>query len=133
MKSDLGDVLTALDLSTKTFRRIRLNYLWAFGYNCLMIPLAAGALFPPTRWQMPPWVAGAHRRLAATVVAGISMRGGPKVLSCEAQLPEPPAVDRLRWQQALGLISAMICSPLLSPIDLPQPQPAWWPHSRLSF
>jgi hypothetical protein len=58
MKSDLGDVLTALDLSTKTFRRIRLNYLWAFGYNCLMIPLAAGALFPPTRWQMPPWVAG---------------------------------------------------------------------------
>jgi P-type Cu+ transporter len=60
MKSDLGDVLTALDLSTKTFRRIRLNYLWAFGYNCLMIPLAAGALFPPTRWQMPPWVAGAH-------------------------------------------------------------------------
>lgn len=73
MKSDLGDVLTALDLSTKTFRRIRLNYLWAFGYNCLMIPLAAGALYPPTRWQMPPWVAGAHRRVIADP-GGMCMR-----------------------------------------------------------
>lgn len=58
MKSDLGDVLTALDLSAKTFRRIRLNYCWAFGYNTLMIPLAAGVLYPSTQWQMPPWVAG---------------------------------------------------------------------------
>ena len=87
MKSDLGDVLTALDLSTKTFRRIRLNYLWAFGYNCLMIPLAAGVLFPPTRWQMPPWVAGAHWA-AAVVASGILMRCGPKSLSFEAQLVE---------------------------------------------
>lgn len=59
MKSDLGDVLTALDLSARTFRRIRLNYCWAFGYNTLMIPLAAGVLYPSTQWQMPPWVAGA--------------------------------------------------------------------------
>ena len=59
MKADLGDVLTALSLSRATFRRIRLNYCWAFGYNALMIPLAAGVLYPPARWQMPPWLAGA--------------------------------------------------------------------------
>ena len=55
--------LTALyDLSGATFRRIRLNYLWAFGYNMVMIPIAAGALYAPVRLQLPPWVAGALPR-----------------------------------------------------------------------
>ncbi|GAB4815110.1 hypothetical protein N2152v2_002156 [Parachlorella kessleri] len=59
MKDDLEDVLTALDLSRTTFRRIRWNYVAALGYNVLMIPLAAGAFYPLTHMQMPPWVAGA--------------------------------------------------------------------------
>ena len=50
------DVLIAVDLSRKTFRRIWLNYVWALGYNCAMIPLAAGALYAPMRFQLPPWV-----------------------------------------------------------------------------
>ncbi|XP_057797951.1 probable copper-transporting ATPase HMA5 [Salvia miltiorrhiza] len=58
MKSNLEDVITAIDLSRKTFSRIRLNYIWALGYNTLGIPLAAGALFPSTRFRLPPWVAG---------------------------------------------------------------------------
>lgn len=58
MKSNLEDVITAIDLSRKTFLRIRLNYIWALGYNTLGIPLAAGALFPSTRFRLPPWVAG---------------------------------------------------------------------------
>ncbi|KAL0329782.1 UNVERIFIED_CONTAM: putative copper-transporting ATPase HMA5 [Sesamum radiatum] len=58
MKSNLEDVITAIDLSRKTFFRIRLNYLWALGYNTLSIPLAAGALFPSTGFRLPPWVAG---------------------------------------------------------------------------
>ncbi len=37
-------VIIALDVSRKTLRRIRLNYLWAFGYNVVMIPIAAGEL-----------------------------------------------------------------------------------------
>ena len=45
-----------MDLSRKTFRRIWLNYIWALGYNCAMIPLAAGALYAPMRFQLPPWV-----------------------------------------------------------------------------
>lgn len=40
-RSNLEDVLVAIDLSRVTFRRIRWNYLWAFGYNCLMIPVCA--------------------------------------------------------------------------------------------
>lgn len=58
MKSNLEDVITAIDLSRKTFLRIRLNYIWALGYNLLGIPLAAGALFPATGFRLPPWVAG---------------------------------------------------------------------------
>ncbi|EES11247.1 hypothetical protein BDA96_06G190200 [Sorghum bicolor] len=59
MKSNLEDVITAIDLSRKTFFRIRMNYVWALGYNIIGIPIAAGALFPSTRFRLPPWVAGA--------------------------------------------------------------------------
>ncbi|KAL3154215.1 hypothetical protein ABBQ32_013720 [Trebouxia sp. C0010 RCD-2024] len=58
MRDDLEDVLTAIDLSKKTFGRIKLNYIWAMGYNIVMIPVAAGVLYPVTRMQVPPWVAG---------------------------------------------------------------------------
>ncbi|KAL6651183.1 hypothetical protein ACP70R_010108 [Stipagrostis hirtigluma subsp. patula] len=59
MKSNLEDVITAIDLSRKTFFRIRMNYVWALGYNIIGIPIAAGVLFPFTGFRLPPWVAGA--------------------------------------------------------------------------
>lgn len=59
MRSNLEDVITAIDLSRKTFSRIRLNYIWALGYNVLGIPIAAGILFPSLRFRLPPWIAGA--------------------------------------------------------------------------
>jgi Cu+-exporting ATPase len=58
MRDDLEQVLVALDLSRKTFRRIQWNFVWAMGYNVVMIPVAAGVLFPTFHVQMPPWVAG---------------------------------------------------------------------------
>ncbi|KAF6167977.1 hypothetical protein GIB67_020547 [Kingdonia uniflora] len=54
MKSNLEDVITAIDLSRKTLSRIRLNYIWALGYNLLGIPIAAGVLFPSTGFCLPP-------------------------------------------------------------------------------
>ncbi|KAL5719685.1 P-type Cu(+) transporter [Ranunculus cassubicifolius] len=59
MKSNLEDVVTAIDLSRKTLKRIRLNYVWALGYNVLGMPIAAGVLFPFTGIRLPPWLAGA--------------------------------------------------------------------------
>ncbi|KAI3959938.1 hypothetical protein MKX01_030229 [Papaver californicum] len=59
MKSNLEDVVTAIDLSRKTLARIRLNYVWALGYNVLGMPIAAGVLFPFTGIRLPPWLAGA--------------------------------------------------------------------------
>jgi P-type Cu+ transporter len=49
MKNSIQDVVTAIHLSKKTFRRIRWNFVWAFGYNVLGIPLAAGVLIPILR------------------------------------------------------------------------------------
>lgn len=45
MKSDLMDVVTAIDLSKKTIKNIKENLFWAFGYNSLGIPIAMGVLF----------------------------------------------------------------------------------------
>jgi Cu+-exporting ATPase len=58
MRDNLEDVLAAIDLSKVTYRRIQLNYLWAMGYNALMIPIAAGVLYPAFHLQLPPWIAG---------------------------------------------------------------------------
>ncbi|XP_051141657.1 copper-transporting ATPase HMA4-like [Andrographis paniculata] len=59
MKNSLEDVVTAIVLSRKTMSRIRINYVWALGYNVLGMPIAAGVLFPFTGIRLPPWLAGA--------------------------------------------------------------------------
>ncbi|XP_008238890.1 PREDICTED: probable copper-transporting ATPase HMA5 [Prunus mume] len=59
MKSNLEDVITVINLSRKTFSCIRLNYIWALGYNVLGIPIAARAPFPSTGYRLPPWIVGA--------------------------------------------------------------------------
>ncbi|CAA0823815.1 Copper-transporting ATPase RAN1 [Striga hermonthica] len=64
MRSSLEDVITAIDLSRKTFSRIRLNYVFASAYNVVAIPVAAGVFFPWLRIKLPPWVAGACMALS---------------------------------------------------------------------
>lgn len=69
MRADLEGVLLALDLSRATFNRIRLNYFWAMIYNIVMLPVAAGVLFPCIHMQLPPWVAGEAAPLSLTADA----------------------------------------------------------------
>ncbi|NEQ52683.1 MAG: copper-translocating P-type ATPase [Leptolyngbya sp. SIO3F4] len=58
MRDDLNDVLSALDLSRRTFNKIRQNLFWAFGYNLVCIPLAAGILLPKFGIALSPGFAG---------------------------------------------------------------------------
>ncbi|CAI5463586.1 unnamed protein product [Closterium sp. Yama58-4] len=73
MRSNLEDVITALDLARKTFSRIRWNYVFAMGYNILLIPLAAGVLYPVFMVRLPPWLAGAMMALSSVSVVCSSL------------------------------------------------------------
>eukprot|EP01062_Namystynia_karyoxenos_P009590 TRINITY_DN1338_c4_g1_i1.p1 TRINITY_DN1338_c4_g1~~TRINITY_DN1338_c4_g1_i1.p1 ORF type:complete len:1325 (+),score=351.03 TRINITY_DN1338_c4_g1_i1:63-3977(+) len=57
-RSDLRDVVTFIDLSEATMRRIRANFVWAFGYNVLALPIAAGFFLPIFGVQIPPVFGG---------------------------------------------------------------------------
>ncbi|KAF7824248.1 copper-transporting ATPase HMA4-like [Senna tora] len=73
VKSSLEDVITAIDLSRKTMSRIRLNYIWALGYNILGMPIAAGILYPFTGIRLPPWLAGACMAASSLSVVSSSL------------------------------------------------------------
>jgi cation transport ATPase len=70
MKSDLQDVKILLDLSLATFLKIRYNFAWAFSYNILTIPIAAG-LFPYL--ELKPWIAGLLMALSSVSVVTNSL------------------------------------------------------------
>lgn len=58
IKDDLRDVVTSIDLSQKTLRKIWENFFWAFIYNVIAIPVAAGVLYPIYGFALRPEIAG---------------------------------------------------------------------------
>jgi Cu+-exporting ATPase len=74
MRGDLHGVLTAVDLSRQTIRVIRENLAWAFGYNVVLIPVAAGALYPVAGILLSPILAGAAMALSSVSVVTNSLR-----------------------------------------------------------
>jgi len=71
---DLRAVPAAIRLSRATMRTIRENLAWAFGYNLILIPVAAGALFPLTGWLLSPALAAAAMALSSVSVVTNSLR-----------------------------------------------------------
>jgi Cu+-exporting ATPase len=74
MRADLNGVADAILLSRRTLRIIRQNLFWAFFYNVLGIPLAAGALYPWTGWQLSPMIAAAAMSVSSLSVLTNSLR-----------------------------------------------------------
>ena len=74
MKSDLLDVAAAVELSRATIRNIKQNLFWAFFYNSLGIPLAAGVFYYALRWQLNPMFAAAAMSLSSVTVVTNALR-----------------------------------------------------------
>jgi len=71
---DLRGIAKAVRLSRATMRNIRQNLFFAFLYNALGIPLAAGALYPFFGWLLSPMIAGAAMSLSSVSVIGNALR-----------------------------------------------------------
>lgn len=102
MKNSLRDVAAAIRLSRSTLRNIRQNLFWAFFYNSIGIPLAAGVFIPVLGWQLSPMFGAAAMSLSSFCVVSNALRlnlcklygkAEPKptvtqVSETQAQLPE---------------------------------------------
>lgn len=74
MKSDLVDAVTAIELSHATIRNIKQNLFWAFFYNTLGIPLAAGVFYPAFHLTLNPMFAAAAMSFSSVFVVGNALR-----------------------------------------------------------
>jgi Cu+-exporting ATPase len=73
IKDDLRDVVSAIRLSRSTVSKIRQNLFWAFFYNIIGIPVAAGALYPFTGLLLNPMIASAAMAFSSVSVVGNSL------------------------------------------------------------
>jgi len=82
IKNDLRDVVVAIQLSRATMKKIRQNLFWAFFYNIILVPLAAGAFYPILHVLFDPvYAAAAMASSSVTVVSNASLlrRFKPKI------------------------------------------------------
>ena len=74
ISSDLNKIPDAIRLSRHTVRTVRQNLFWAFIYNVIGIPVAAGVLYPFTGFLLNPMIAGAAMALSSVSVVTNSLR-----------------------------------------------------------
>jgi len=76
MSGDLGGVANAIALSRRTMANIRQNLFWAFAYNALLVPVAAGVLYPVSGILLSPMLAAGAMALSSVFVVGNALRLG---------------------------------------------------------
>ena len=74
MSGDINGVINALHVSRETMRNIRQNLFWAFGYNVLLIPVAAGVFYPVFGWLLSPALAAGAMALSSVFVLTNALR-----------------------------------------------------------
>lgn len=74
VKGDLRGIVRALELSRDVMKNIRQNLFFAFIYNAVGVPVAAGLLYPFTGWLLNPMIAGAAMALSSVSVIGNALR-----------------------------------------------------------
>ena len=73
MEGDLENVVAAVQFSKKVMRRIKENIFWAFAYNTILIPVAAGVLYPTFGIMFEPALAGLAMALSSVTVISLSL------------------------------------------------------------
>jgi Cu+-exporting ATPase len=74
VKGDLRGIARAIRLSRATLRNIRQNLFFAFAYNAIGVPLAAGVLYPVFGWMLSPMIAGAAMSFSSVSVVMNALR-----------------------------------------------------------
>ena len=74
VKGDLAGIMRARRLSHATMRNIRQNLFFAFFYNILGVPIAAGVLYPTFGWLLSPMIAAAAMSISSVCVIGNALR-----------------------------------------------------------
>jgi len=74
MRNDLQDAVTAIQLSRATIRNIEQNLFWAFIYNLIGIPIAAGVFYPILGWELNPMFGAAAMSFSSIFVVGNALR-----------------------------------------------------------
>jgi Cu+-exporting ATPase len=91
MSGDLRGVTNAIALSQATIRNIKQNLFWAFAYNAVLIPVAAGVLYPVNGMLLSPIFAAAAMALSSVFVLGNALRlkrfQAPMTVETRADMP----------------------------------------------
>lgn len=113
MNSSLSGVAKAYQLSHATIRNIRQNLFWAFFYNCLGIPVAAGVLYPAFGIQLSPMIGAAAMSMSSVFVVSNALRlrlFKPRITNVEKepQLQVPQEKEEM-MMQAVIKVEGMMC------------------------
>ncbi len=107
MHSRLSDVTAAIRLSRATLRNIRQNLFWAFIYNVIGIPLAAGLWYPLLGWEMNPMFGAAAMSLSSFCVVSNALRLYAVDMGQKQQAPQKGR--EVKQMQKTLYITGMMC------------------------
>ncbi len=111
MKNDLYDVVRAIRLSKAVIRNIKENLFWAFFYNSIGIPLAAGVLYPAFGIKLNPMFGAAAMSLSSICVVSNALRlKGVKLLTNKKPEREPERKEEKGVKETTINIEGMMCS-----------------------
>lgn len=123
VRSSLMDAVTALELSRATIRNIKQDLFWAFCYNCIGIPLAAGVFYPLLQWQLSPIFGAAAMSLSSVSVVTNALRlrffrpkhtaplpeDGRDALTASPQPGAEPITKEVKEMKKVLTVEGMMC------------------------